>query len=307
MITEARDDARQLQVSHIEDSRHCAALPLRPGWKVRRVARQGRRSGRSRVRTRSWRRRRSVQRRRQRRNARGEVRRPWLRAQRDGARTGRAGRDRYWGAGHIRRHLTRDGRGRNTRRETRAIRVRRRRHDIRRQITCAVRVRPERAGRQMGTGQRITRSRQGLGRRRVRARVACDHRRAGMLRGTFQRLRPRRRSTVRESRAVRIGEPPCRQAGVTPELLWVDAALLERGVDERLQQPRGQQVDQQHLEVGAGRYRLGQRPDELASVDSVSTKSYLRSLRMSLMVCSCSSTWLRLGLSLIKPVTCAEN
>ena len=132
MITEARDDARQLQVSHIEDSRHCAALPLRPGWKVRRVARQGRRSGRSRVRTRSWRRRRSVQRRRQRRDARGEVRRPWLRAQRDGARTGRAGRERHWGAGHIRWQLTRDGSGRNTRRETRAVRVRRRRHDIRR-------------------------------------------------------------------------------------------------------------------------------------------------------------------------------
>ena len=36
---------------------------------------------------------------------------PWQRAQRDGARTGRARRERYRGAGHIRWQLTRDGRG----------------------------------------------------------------------------------------------------------------------------------------------------------------------------------------------------
>ena len=39
----------------------------------------------------------------------------------------------------------------------------------------------------------------------------------------------------------------------------------------------------------------------LLSVDSTSTRSYLRSLRMSLIVRSCSSTLLRFGLSLTKP------
>ena len=45
----------------------------------------------------------------------------------------------------------------------------------------------------------------------------------------------------------------------------------------------------------------------LLSVDSTSTRSNLRSLRMSLIVRSCSSTLLRFGLSLTKPATCAEN
>src|SRR4051812_45273418 len=57
-------------------------------------------------------------------------------------------------------------------------------------------------------------------------------------------------------------------------------------------------------------------PDAMASasdavnllrVDSTSTRSNLRSLRMSLIVRSCSRTWLRFGLSLTKPATWVEN
>ena len=112
--------------------------------------------------------------------------------------------------------------------------------------------------------QRVAGPRQAVRRRRVRARRARRHGGPGMLRGAFQRRRPRRRGAVREPRAVRVGEPARRQARVAPELLGVDAALLERRVDERLQDLVRQQVDQHHLEVRAGRDRLGQRRGELA-------------------------------------------
>src|SRR5215208_2407927 len=45
----------------------------------------------------------------------------------------------------------------------------------------------------------------------------------------------------------------------------------------------------------------------LATVDSVSIRSNLRSRRTSLTVRSCSNTWLRFGLSSMKPFTCSEK
>ena len=131
-------------------------------------------------------------------------------------------------------------------------------------VVGAVRVRPERTGGQMRARQRISRVAAGSPASGCTS-TGCPRRLQGRdAPACLPAPRPRCRRTVGESCAVRVGEPPCRQARVAPELLRVDAALLERGVDERLQQPRGQQVDQHHLEERAGRDGLGQRRGELA-------------------------------------------
>jgi len=56
-----------------------------------------------------------------------------------------------------------------------------------------------------------------------------------MFRRALQRRRRGGRRAIREPLRVRIGELERGQASVAPELLRIDAALLEGGVDERLQ------------------------------------------------------------------------
>ena len=105
---------------------------------------------------------------------------------------------------------------------------------------CRVRpVRSERALRVLvdtRTRQRVTRPRQtdsGVG--------VYEHgdpgatRRSRMIRGALEHRRRRRRRTVGEPGAVGVGEPERRQPGTAPEVLRVDTALLERGIDPRLQ------------------------------------------------------------------------
>ena len=95
-----------------------------------------------------------------------------------------------------------------------------------------------------------------------------------MLGGAFQNRRPRRRSAVGEPSPVRIGEPPGGQTRIAPELFGVDTALLEGGVDERLQDLARQQVDQHHLEVGTrghclteGRHEAGDGGERVHQVE----------------------------------------
>ena len=64
----------------------------------------------------------------------------------------------------------------------------------------------------------------------------------GMVRGALQHRRRRWRCAVGEPGAVGVGELERRQAGAAPEVLGVDAALLERRVDERLQDLVRQEV-----------------------------------------------------------------
>ena len=80
----------------------------------------------------------------------------------------------------------------------------------------------------------------------------------GMIRGALQHRRRRRRCAVGEPGAVGVGEPERRQPGAAPEVLRVDAPLLERRVHPRLQDPVRQQIRQ--------RSTLKYGPDATASL-----------------------------------------
>jgi hypothetical protein len=72
-----------------------------------------------------------------------------------------------------------------------------------------------------------------------------------MVRRAFQHGGRGRRRTIGEPLPIRVGELVRRQTSVAPELLRIDAALLERGVDERLQNLAWQQVHKHDFEVRA--------------------------------------------------------
>ena len=93
----------------------------------------------------------------------------------------------------------------------------------------------------------------------------CDHGGSGMVRRCLPAASAQ--AAARrwpEALPVRVGEPERRQARVAPELLGIDAALLECGVDQRLNDLVRQQVDEHHLEVRARRDGLAKRRGELA-------------------------------------------
>ena len=121
-------------------------------------------------------------------------------------------------------------------------------------VVRSVRVVAERPDGQVRAGQRVARGRVAAGARGILL-VSPP--------GAFQRGRGGRRGAVGEPGAVGIREAEGRQSGVAPELLRIDAALLEGGVDVGLQQPVGRQVGQHHLEVRPRRQRLTERHDEL--------------------------------------------
>ena len=87
-----------------------------------------------------------------------------------------------------------------------------------------------------------------------------------MLRGPLGHRRCGRGRAVGEPGAVGVGPAEGRQAGAAPEVLRVDATLLEGGVDERLQHPVRQQIGQDDLEVRSRGDGLSQRCRELAHV-----------------------------------------
>ena len=109
-------------------------------------------------------------------------------------------------------------------------------------VVRPVRVVAERPDGQVRAGQRVARGRVAAGAGGVGARRTGDHGRPGIGRGAFQRGRGGRRGAVGEAGAVGIREAERRQSGVAPELLRIDAALLEGGVDVGLQQPVGRQA-----------------------------------------------------------------
>ena len=100
-----------------------------------------------------------------------------LRCQRHGARTWRCGRQRNRRAGHVRRQLTGDGRGRYARRRLRPMGIRRRRGHVGAVGPTAAVVRPVRVvavgpDAEIRARQRVLGPGQTVGRRRVRARRA---------------------------------------------------------------------------------------------------------------------------------------
>ncbi len=122
----------------------------------------------------------------------------------------------------------------------------------------------ERSDAQPHAGQRVLRSRDPARPRRVGARRSRWYRRSGVFRGAFEHQWRRRRRAVGEPGAVGVREAVGRQTRVAPELFGIQATLLERRVDERLDELARNQVVDDHLEERPRPDRLVQRRQEAA-------------------------------------------
>src|SRR5690349_23271024 len=87
-----------------------------------------------------------------------------------------------------------------------------------------------------------------------------------MIRGALEHRRCGRWCAIGEPGAVGVWPAELGQTGAAPEVLRVDATLLEGGVDPRLQDPIRQQVGQDYLEVRSRCDGFPQRCRELADV-----------------------------------------
>src|SRR6478609_4566428 len=233
MITAARDmpGALRFRMLKIVDI-YYSPLALRSRWEKRWVARAHRLAVRRELLVGSgYRGRRQC--RRQRCDTGGEVRRRRLGCKRHGAGTRRGGWKRDRRTGHVGGQLTRDRRRRYARRRLRPMGIRRRCGHIgavgpTAAVVRSVRVIAVRSDAEIRARQWVLGPGQPVGGRRVRTRRPGPDRGERILGGALERSGRRRRCAIGEAGAIRIGEPERRQAGVAPELLGVDPALLER-------------------------------------------------------------------------------
>ena len=100
-----------------------------------------------------------------------------------------------------------------------------------------------------GTRHRVARPRRHLRRWRVRAWRSGRDGRTGMIRSALEHGWRRRRRTVGEPGAIRVRVSESRQSRTAPEVLRIDATLLERRIDPRLKDLIRQQVADHDLEV----------------------------------------------------------
>ena len=192
-------------------------------------------------------------------------------------------------------------------REAGAVRVRRRRHHVRRVVARGDRRTGRCSGASTAADRPAAAARPAVG--VYEHGVPGGTAGPGMVRGALQHRR-RRRAEHRWGTAVPFGSGN-RHAG-RPALRQNSSGSMPRFLNAASTNGcriwPGSRLTSMHLEVRAGRDRLGQRRGELAQRRSACRPGRTcASLRMSLIVRSCSSTWLRFGLSLMKPFTCAEN
>ncbi|WP_156673295.1 MCE family protein, partial [Mycobacterium sp. E3251] len=114
-----------------------------------------------------------------------------------------------------------------------------------------------------GARQRVPWPRQRVGWWGVGTRRSGWDGRSRVIGCAFEHRRRGRWCAVGEPGAVGVGPAELGQPGAAPEVLRVDAALLEGGVDERLQNPIRQQVGYDDLEVRSRRHGFPERCGEL--------------------------------------------